>query len=531
MLRMFTLPLLLLLGSVVYSQSNFYDLDQIQKVELSFEADNWKYLLDSLRYNGDELQQVQVTINDQKIENAGVRYRDERSFTPNGKKNGLYIDLKGKDYQGYNIIDLSSALRDPSMVREVLAYEVAGTYFNAPKANFAKVFINDEYYGIFVNIEAAATGMLKRIFNNDTGDLVYAEPHNLYELEEGCSSKIDGSLQYEEKQSCIERNFNLLQGNFDALQALAKELNEASPNLEEILDVDATLWMLAFNNIMVNLNSYSGQYAQNFYLYRNLNDKKFTPLLGQMNLAFGSFKNDGLHASDLKTPELLTLPTNLHANNETRPLISKLLANDEYRMQYNAHIRTLLVEQLLSGKMENRAKELQNAIRSSVAMDTGKYYNSEEFSKSLDETIGKRSRIPGLATFITKRANWLEKQAVYTYLPPEIINVGVQGRQRFSSTLINEFRIHASASNYPKKVYVYYRFNGEEAFSMMEMKDDGSHYDEKANDGVYGAIVKPAEGQIEVEYYILAQNAKAAAFSPAHYNFEQYSTNLTEVNK
>ncbi|MEZ4984856.1 MAG: hypothetical protein R2795_07440 [Saprospiraceae bacterium] len=58
-----------------------------------------------------------LSVNGTNIDSAGVRYRDGRSFTPNGKRNGLFIDLNGKNYQGYTVLDLSSALRDP-MVRK-----------------------------------------------------------------------------------------------------------------------------------------------------------------------------------------------------------------------------------------------------------------------------------------------------------------------------------------------------------------------------------------------------------------------------
>lgn len=530
MQRILTLLFFLVALGQGNSQSDFYNIDEIQEIKIEFAGDNWKYLLDSLRYNGDELQEAKLEVNGQLIEKAGVRYRDGRSFTPNGRKNGLFIDLGNNEIEGHHIIDLSSALRDPSMIREVLAYQIAGTYFPTPRANFAKVYVNEDYYGIFVNVEAVESGFLKRTFGNGQGDLSFAKPHSRADLEEGCGAKIDGSLQYEKSFKCISRNFDIKQGDISGVQEVCSRLANPGRPIDEVLNVDATLWMLAFNNVMVNLNSYSGQYAQNYYMYKAPNGK-MQPVLGEVNLAFGSYKNDGINSSDLRTPELLMLSPTLHIDSENRPLISKLLANDRYRLQYLAHFRTILVEQLMSGRFESRALELQNMIRSAVVMDTGKYYESDEFAKSLTETIGKRSRIPGVVDFMTKRTNWLEGESVYTYLPSEIKNVGVQGRERFSSTLLDEFRVHATVGNFPKKVYVYYRFSSTEDFRVMEMKDDGEHYDEKAKDGTFGAVISPEEGQIEIQYYFLAENAKAASFLPSNYNFEQFSTNLTEVNK
>ena len=41
------------------------------------------------------------------------------------------------------------------------------------------------------------------------------------------------------------------------------------PVAEKVLDVDRALWMLAFNNVLVNLDSYSGAFRQNYYLYHD----------------------------------------------------------------------------------------------------------------------------------------------------------------------------------------------------------------------------------------------------------------------
>ena len=530
MRHLYTSLLLLIFITTGFAQTSFYAVDKIQVVKIEFEAENWRYLLDSLRYNGEELQSANVEINGQKVENIGIRYRDGRSFTPNGRRNGLFIDLGDQAVEGHHIINLSSALRDPSMIREVLAYEIAGTYFIAPRANFAKVYVNEDYYGVMVNVETVGKGFLEHSFNENNGDLSFAKNHNSESPEEGCGKKIDGSLQYEKKSGCLSANFEALHGDLGGIQQLCRGLAANDDTYATLLNIDATLWMLAFNNIMVNLHSYSGQFAQNYYLYQASN-KQLQPILGELNLAFGSYKNDGINASDLKTPQLLMLDPILHAKNEYRPLVSKLLKNEAYRLQYRAHFRTILLEQILSGRLENRALELQAMIRSAVAMDTGKYYTSEEFGQSLTQTIGKRSRIPGLVDFMTKRGNWLEQQSIYTFLPPTIASVGVDGRERFSSTLLDEFRVHATITNFPKKAFVYYRFSSMEDFSVLEMMDDGDHFDEKENDGTFGAIIKPKEGQIEIQYYILAENAKAATFSPSRYNFEQYSINLTEVNK
>ena len=67
---------------------------------------------------------------------------------------------------------------------------------------------------------------------------------------------------------------------------LAWEVNFTQ--IETVLDVDRALWMLAFNNVLVNLDSYSGAFRQNYYLYKDQNDR-FDPIVWDLNMSFAGF--------------------------------------------------------------------------------------------------------------------------------------------------------------------------------------------------------------------------------------------------
>ncbi|MBK7009941.1 MAG: CotH kinase family protein [Saprospiraceae bacterium] len=107
------------------------------------------------------------------------------------------------------------------------------------------------------------------------------------------------------------------------LMHLCDTLVNHSDAIEEILDVDKALWMLAFNVVMVNLDSYSGSFAQNYYLYRDNNDR-FASLVWDLNMSFGGFPNMGGGGG-------ATLDILYNANNTARPLIQKLLNNATYK--------------------------------------------------------------------------------------------------------------------------------------------------------------------------------------------------------
>ena len=162
----FTLP-----NSYGQDNEDLYNLDQVHEIRLEFDRDNWSGVMDSLRLYGDDLLNGGVKIDGKKYTDIGVRYRGSRSFRIGNKRNALHIKLNHinaeQNHQGYQTLKLSNALRDPSMVREVLGYEIAGKYMIAPRASYAKIYINNKYYGLFVNVEAIDDVFLSKKFQTN----------------------------------------------------------------------------------------------------------------------------------------------------------------------------------------------------------------------------------------------------------------------------------------------------------------------------------------------------------------------------
>ena len=519
--------------SPVAAQDDFYDVNAIQEIKITFEQDNWRYVLDSLRFNGEGLLLGAIEINGQKFNDIGVRYRGSRSFQPGNKRNSLYIKLnfidKEQSYQGQQTVKLSSALRDPSMVREVLGYEIARKYMPAPRANYTKVIVNGEYYGLFVNVEPINDAFLTHHFGNSNGTFVQCAPNLVEEEPQGCKSDVFGSLQYDNSAKCYLHNFVLLsESGWDDLIELTYVLNQKPDEVNRVLDVDRTLWMLAYNNLLVNLSSYTGRYSENYYLYKD-EQGHFLPILYDLNLCFGSYKNTGI-GSDLKLKELQEMDPLLHIDNSAKPLISRLLSNEEYKKIYLAHMRQIMNDFFRKDQYAERAKELQNLIRKAFEEDTNRYYSMEDFDVSLNETIGKRSRIPGLKELMGPRTAFLKENPLLSVVPPEVSDVTVSRRERFSSEKVTDFKIQARIDKFPKNVVLHYRFDPSMPFSKMEMRDDGQHNDGEAEDSVFGAVITPKSDSNTIEYFIIAENAKAVTFDPPRYMYEQYTASLEELN-
>lgn len=513
--------------------TDLYDMSSVHELKIEFTQKNWPELLDSMRLYGDGMLPGKVTIDGITYDNVGIGYRGTISFQTGAKRNPIQIKLdyinRGQNHQGYKSIKLSNALRDPSMVREVLGYEIARKYMLAPKANYIQLSVNKENLGLYVNVESMDNVFLEKHFGTSSNTFFKAATDTKSEVPEGCT-KSYAALYYDGKTECYMRNYEMIsKTGWDDLIELTRILKDAPKDVNKVLNVDQALWMLAFNNVLVNLHSYSGAISQNYYMYKD-NLGHFNPIIWDLNLCFGSFKNTLTGSSDLTLEGLQTMDPLLHQNDDVKPLIKALLQNPEYKKIYLSHIKNILSENFENEWYLKRAQELQRLILVPFSNDPYKFYSLEEFNKSLTTTIGQTSKIPGIAELMAKRTRFLKKYPELLAQPSSITDVKVLKRGKYGNEPVTEFHIQAKVDKFPKKVTLYYRPVGEKNFMMVNMMDDGKSKDEGAGDKIFGATVQPNGAFEAIEYYIQAENVAMVSYEPVHYFQEWRKVTLQELN-
>ena len=161
--------------SAIFAQ-DFYDINQIQEIKIYFTQANWSSLLVTAAQSTAEPFTVcqRVVINGVSFDSVGVKYKGNSSFNATRKKNPWHIELdnvKSQDYQGYKDIKLSNIFQDPSCVREALSYELMQPYTDLPRANYAKVWVNDVLIGLYTNVEAVTKSFCKKHFPSADANL------------------------------------------------------------------------------------------------------------------------------------------------------------------------------------------------------------------------------------------------------------------------------------------------------------------------------------------------------------------------
>ena len=393
---------------------NFYDINTIQEIKINFYQSNWQFLLDSLKDEPGQpyLLVPSVEINGQIFDSVGVKYKGYSSYDPDNLKNPLHIELnhvkKGQSYLGVKDIKLSNVFEDPTFTREILSYEILQKYMNEPLANYAKIWLDGEYWGVYVNVESINKPFLRKHFHTD-GDNPFFKCNPVDVL--GTNGHSD--LKYDEDHPDSAYYYPRYELKSDygwaQLLALMDTLTNYPNKVDRVIDVDRALWMLAFNNVVVNLDSYTGVFAQNYYLYQDKNDR-WLPVVWDLNLSFGGFNNlDG--SSLLTLQQLKELDPLVQIDNDFRPLIKSLLENPVYRRMYLAHMRTILEENFANtSQYRARALELQSIVSAAVLADDKKFYSNAEFVSNIDQTLNPASvfnLVPGLSDLMDARYNYL----------------------------------------------------------------------------------------------------------------------------
>lgn len=528
----FILIFVTLLLQTGFSQPLF-NSEGVTLIEITFEESNWDEILDDY-YAADNNERLlaEIAINGVSFDSVGIRYRGGATYDPDQGKNPFNIKLdfvKNHDYEGTETLKLNNGAKDPSFVREILTFEIANQYMPAPQANFAKVYVNGIYFGMYVNVENVDKSFLAERFNSDRDNTFFTASPSNNPQPVGCTEGIGASLEYlGTAAECYFDDYNLesdVPASWDELIPMIGDVNQnfGSAFIETSLNIDRAIWMCAMNNLLVNLDSYLGAEPTNYYLFRDDNDR-FNMVVWDMNESFGGDRKliDG--ADDLTIAEMQNLDPLLRTDDETRPLLKLILGNPIYKRQYMAHYRTIFQEVVSNGWYATRAQELINMINLDIESDPNKLYSFAEFNSNLNATIpiefnGSMIDIPGLTQLMNGRSTFLLGHPEFAKTPPTISNISHAPLDVDPNTTIS---ITAEIEN-ASYVYLGYRDNFTQVFQKEQMFDDGNHDDGAAGDGIYGvSILVGAEG---VEYYIYAEDSSedVGVFSPERAEEEFYN--------
>jgi len=504
------LACLVFIASIGHAQ-DLYDVNNLVTIEIAFTQANWDQILDTYYANGlDERLLATVVINGQSFDSVGVKYKGNSTYNPNNTKNPFNLKLDefiNQDYHDYKVLKLSTGDKDPSFVREVLGYEIARKYMDAPQSNYAKIYVNGTYLGLYDNVESINSDFQERyLYADRIATRVKCNPAN---VQNGGSN-----LQYLGANETSYYNFYELDSDsgWNDLVAVCNIIDNAPSLVEDYLDIDRAIWMLAYNNVMVNLDSYSGPFRQNYYLIMAKNTD-MTPVIWDLNQSMGSFSNQGPGGGSLANLDIL-----LRQNETGWPLLNLILQDNTYRRMYIAHCKTIYEENIANDSYLIRAQALQSVFSSALQTDNNAIFTYTQAQSNLSTTVGGGGPggYIGLTQLFDARKIYLAAIPQFQAAPPTISNIS------YAESVVANTSVMVSANviNSNSVIFGYRDFQGDR-FTKVQMFDDGLNGDVSAGDGIF-SITIPVSAT-DIQFYIYAENNNVGIFSPIRAEHEFYT--------
>jgi hypothetical protein len=383
-----------------YSGAPLYDPATLRTIFLQFDTDTWEQELEAF-YRSDVEVPATAIVDRRTYQDVGVHFRGASSFmmVPRGSKRSLNLSFDFVDRRqtlgGYTTLNLLNAHGDGSFLRAVLYSQIARAYMPAPKANYVRVVINGESWGIYVNAQQ---------FNKDF-------LHDYFGTTKGARWKVPGSpgghagLNYlGDDVEAYKRLYEMKTKDDPKAWAdlihLCKVLNETPADrleaaLDPILNIDGALKFLALDIALVNSDGYWTR-ASDYSIYQDVKGR-FHIIPHDMNEGLVDEAGRGRGGP----PPSVDLDPLAVLGDPNKALRSQLLAVPAFRARYLGYVRDIAENWLDWKRLGPIAARYQALIAADVKADTRKLYSTEAFEGGLDDSPDS------LKTFVQERRAFL----------------------------------------------------------------------------------------------------------------------------
>lgn len=461
---------------------NAYFLEtEIQTVRIKIDENNLNYVLQNAIDEPYVLAES-VTIGDATVEYCGFKtkgsYTLEHAYTDNWGSDrfsftvnfGKYI--KKKDYGqtqnffGCNKISFNNFFFDKSMMKEFFALKLMDEMgLPTPQYGLAKLYINDNYYGVYAMVEAMDESILQQYYGVDDDELssYLCKPEGttfIYEdlLEDDAPLWENDQDTYEDVADMLPtvmewvRKLNCLYKGTD-FEGKTIDVNsqEYINLLSEVYDVEEVVKYFAVHSWLVQMdNMFVGK--KNFGLYIN-QDGVATIVPWDYDLSFGCYFPSTAEATanfdiDTMYKPPANEPNGKYAN---YPMFRVIYQNDLLMEKYHEYMKECSKIAVLGGTVESSGKTYAPGFFNSfietmeeeiIAAATEKTADNVYYMNHTKQPRDVKAALPNVSKIIAMRAvgvlNQIEgSESIVTGQGCDLSTLGnaMQGRASFIGLL------------------------------------------------------------------------------------------------
>lgn len=377
-------------SSGVYTEyeDELFNTEKIISINISMDSEKWEDMLANA--TAEKYYECDVTVNDTVFYRVGIRPKGNTSLSavandPDNNRYSFKLEfdkyVDGQSCFGLDKLVLNNNYADKTNMKEAIVYDMF-KYIGADASlyNYAKISVNDEYWGIYLALEAVEESFMLRNYGVENGHLYKPEI-----MDNGKKNNSDKG----KKHSGDGADLNYTNDNTDSYSAIwdgeiiksndadrkrvVKALKNVSEknNLEKYIDVEQVLKYMAVHNFSVNEDSLSGKMAHNYYLYEA--NGRISILPWDYNLSFGGM--NGGNATD-------TVNDPIDDYYDSTKLFDFVLENEEYKAKYHEYYNKLIEEYYYGGEFEKTYQRIRSQTDELVKNDPNAMYVFDEYVKA-----------------------------------------------------------------------------------------------------------------------------------------------------
>jgi hypothetical protein len=303
-------------------------------------------------------------------------------------------------YLGHRRLTLNAMTQDGSKVHEYGAYALFNAMgLPASKTGWARVYVNDVYRGLYLNVEQPDERFMAKKFKDITQHIY--EGVALKDLKTGNADgdNLTGSFP-------ADFGWKVTPNKNDLTKLISVVTNYTSPakwytNLNAVLDRTALIKFMAVENFLSHWDGYSGPLVNNYFI-RSSTSGKFTVIPWGLDQTFGEIRKTDAIGDTFFAPLLSKTSIHPWMDPEVQTirgsLYVKCIAYSTCRTAYLTELKAvsdMATKMKLSTLMKNASTLIKNALT-----DQSRIYPYNKSSNWMARIAPEQTRT---LTFITSR--------------------------------------------------------------------------------------------------------------------------------
>ena len=429
----------LILTHVVFAQgANLFDDTFLHEIRFSS--------MDTTLIDGSKVYQIaDMEIDGAFLDSIGIREKGNLSNNvpflkvPFKIKTNRYVG--GREYDGIREFTLHNNFQDPSMMREKITYDLCAQLgLFALRSAYARVYINDKYWGLYTIVEGKDE-MYKHRFGDrdidaveslDFGDMCFISTNP-----DDYNYAVSGLPYYQIDNGIEVRAFE----RFAEMIDRANNTGDAAyiDTVSQYLNLEHFFIYQALNVYLMNMDSYIAFRGNQIYAYDE-SENRFQIIPWDFNASLGLWNTNNA------TPSNYPIVPGVISSGCIASKLNSLSELEAYYFNAMCRLRDLCDPGMMNAAIDHWKAQISQAVYD----DTRKTFTNEDFDLSLETGYYQHNfeNVPALKTFFLERYNLINNGLTARNYTCNATDIVVDTRQPSAYALLQNYPNPFNATTY-----------------------------------------------------------------------------------